>query len=93
MPDGVLLVVYALAAYRVTRLVVKDTLFDIPRSWLTVRLPAIFADLISCAWCIGFWISAAATYGLWLDNATLNWIALAFAASTVVGLISQRDVS
>lgn len=49
------------------------------------------AYLLSCAWCLGFWVSGAATlivsltYGL--DYPVLTWLA----SSTVVGLIGRID--
>lgn len=49
------------------------------------------AYLLSCAWCLGFWVSGAGTvlvslaYGL--DYPILVWLA----SSTVVGLIGRID--
>jgi len=116
MPDWVLLVLLALASYRVTRFVAKDAIaapvFDRLREWLEVRwirrhtrpgspeeFDAIESDtfnsriayLLSCAWCLGFWVSGAATllvslaYGL--DYPVLVWLA----SSTAIGLIGMVD--
>lgn len=49
------------------------------------------AYLLSCAWCLGFWVSGAATllvslaYGL--DYPVFTWLA----SSTIVGLIGRID--
>lgn len=71
------LVVLALAAYRITRFFVKDSLIGFgpdsgsamsvrvdrfaydsdgnDRSWLRGKI----GDLLTCTWCLGFWVSAA----------------------------------
>lgn len=59
----------ALAAFRLTRLAVVDSLLDGPRErlhgWLADKPggPKIIQGL-SCTWCTGAWISAA-TYTAW----------------------------
>lgn len=95
-------VVDALAAGRLTRLVTTDTFppvrilrdrilerFD-PGAEIRKRggeLPAV-AELVTCNWCAGFWISAGvvtarAVAGRWWDP-----VAKALAASMVVGLVA-----
>ena len=37
--DAVELIVLALATFRISRLVVEDTIFDVPRAWLLSRWP------------------------------------------------------
>lgn len=63
------------ASYRLTRIVVKDTIFDGTRNrlelWAWNRhslLGAKFAELITCPWCSGVWVSfvlACAVLGRW----------------------------
>jgi hypothetical protein len=52
------LVVAALAAARVTRLVVDDTILDTPRGWVMDRVQGWWADLLACPWCVSAYISA-----------------------------------
>lgn len=58
------LVLLALAAYRVTRLIVIDAIFDTPRdtayNWLERKgwTGDKLSYLISCTWCAGVWVSA-----------------------------------
>lgn len=87
-----MLLLTALAAHRLTRLVVEDTILDGPRMWLVNRAPdGKIATLITCPWCAGFWLSGvvvllvAATTNLPLP--LLVWPAVA----TVVGLLSLLE--
>jgi len=89
-----LLVLTALAAHRLTRLVVEDTILDAPRLWLVNRAPdGKVATLITCPWCSGFWLTGivvglvALTTNLPLP--LIVWPAL----STVVGLLSALEAS
>ena len=88
------LAVNGLAAYRITRLLQRDSLPPLPavREKLLAKyghLPV--SDLIDCPWCLGFWVSAgvvaasASPYRrLWAP------LAAALALSAVVGLISTH---
>lgn len=62
------LVVLSIAAYRLTRLFLFDTIIEISRNrfytlvanrkWLP-RIREKILDLTSCSWCLGFWVSLA----------------------------------
>lgn len=89
------LLVDALAAYRLTRLVVEDEITDQFREAIQRRLAGRDYDrliyLLSCYWCSGFWISLAV---LWARRATpRRWdpAARALAVSALVGLIHERS--
>lgn len=53
----------SLAAYRATRLLVEDMILKTPREklegWLEARDHAKLAHLVTCPWCVGFYVSAA----------------------------------
>lgn len=49
----------ALAAYRVTRLIAVDDITYRPRQWVGRRLPPYVDALVTCPWCVGFWVSGA----------------------------------
>jgi hypothetical protein len=107
MHDAALFVLLALACYRVTRLVVLDKIAEpvterirwwFERRWYAkheggseTHFNSKIAFMLSCPWCIGFWVSGAGTllvslaYGL--DYPILTW----FAVSTIVGLIGRID--
>lgn len=107
MHDLVLFVLLALACYRVTRLITTDKItepifdrlrFGLERRWYEkhdggsdTHFNSKLAFMLSCPWCIGFWVSGAGTllvslaYGL--DYPILTW----FALSTVVGFLGRFD--
>lgn len=88
-------IIYALAAYRVTRLITRDSLPPIAR----LRDHVIdrwgdnpWSELIVCPWCMGFWVSVAATaLASSPADVVTRWIAVPFAMSAVVGLLASRD--
>lgn len=93
------------AAYRLTRLWLKDDLPPLPelRAAMARRFIAHehahegkehpLLPLTECPWCAGFWISAGAV-ALELFPVTRRWwrpLALALASSAVVGFLSLHD--
>lgn len=81
------IVFISLAVFRATKLVVDDKVFDWPRNKLFDLIPHV-EPLVSCYWCIGFWLSGLTVlivkqfYGL--GYPFLSW----FAVSSLVGLLS-----
>lgn len=102
IPNWYGLVLLALAAYRIFRLLAEDLVLDRPRAWL-LGLPADWkegqpiprgyreklADFITCPWCLGFWV-VLAWWGAWMiwPHATLL-VAVPFAISTLIGALSH----
>lgn len=87
-------VVDALAAYRLTRLLTRDSLPPLPavRDHVQQRWgdhPA--ATLATCPWCVGFWITAGVGIARrWVPR----WwgpLALTLAGSAAVGLLATWD--
>lgn len=95
VPAWAWLPIYALAAYRLTRLWTRDSLPPLPRFRHYVRERwdgRAVVDLVDCPWCVGFWIavgvvvvSASPLAGAW------QWVALPLALSAVTGLLAMRD--
>lgn len=93
--DPLLLLINALAAYRLTRLWTRDSLPPLPQIRQAVLSrwgDKTWTELLVCDWCAGFWISAGVVAvasspaeGVWL------WLAVPLALSAVVGLIATRD--
>lgn len=93
LDDPALLVVYALAVYRLTRLVTADELTANLRERVLVRAQGrpMLAYLVTCPWCISIWIAAA-----WVLLATLAppvaWFAGAVLAfSAIAGLLAGKE--
>lgn len=107
MSEVWLVVLLALACYRVTRLVTTDKItepifnrirFGLERRWYAkhdggsdTHFNSKLAYMLSCPWCLGFWVSGAGTllvslaYGL--DYPIFTW----FAMSTVIGFLGRFD--
>lgn len=107
MGDAWLFILLALASYRVTRLVTTDKItepifervrWSLERRWYAkhdggsdTHFNSKLAFMLSCPWCLGFWVSGAGTllvslvYGL--DYPALTWLAV----STAVGFLGQLD--
>ena len=85
-------VILALASYRITRLVIEDEIADRPRNWLFKKIkPGSFFDtLLTCYWCLGFWVSVLVVGLYWAFPDVTPWILAPFALSALVGLIDQK---
>lgn len=81
-----------LAAFRVARLVIDDTLLDTPRGavldWLGDAGPPgeKLAEGLRCYWCVGMWAAAAVTWLRRRHPAAVD----ALAAAAIAGLIAQE---
>lgn len=86
-------VILALAVFRVTRLLIEDSILEPLRERTTFQLDPRnkFRELLECPWCLGMWISFAAAGLVLLWPAVITWLALPFALSAVVGLIAEHS--
>jgi len=93
LPFWYIYLAVALASYRVTRLVTRDSILDKPRMWVTERLkPGGYLDeLFHCSWCIGFWVSLVAVILVRHWPVGVAIIASPFAFSAVIGLLDRLD--
>jgi hypothetical protein len=98
IPDTVILVIYTLAAARVTGLITTDTITEEIRDnligWLDDRpktLGRYLATLITCPWCAGMWVSLIAAPLLWFAGHSPYLLvpALALAISQIIGMIAS----
>lgn len=92
VPDWWELLLLALAAFRVWRLLGVDSVLNRPRDWLVRDGDEYRQELdefLRCPWCFGFWIGVA----WWL--AWLVWphaalvVSVPFAISAVSGLVAK----
>ncbi|HEX2244634.1 MAG TPA: DUF1360 domain-containing protein, partial [Gammaproteobacteria bacterium] len=62
------LIVLILASFRITRIFVDDTITEPYRMWFVrwhekthSKASHFFLTLITCPWCLGWWVSGSAT--------------------------------
>lgn len=88
-------VVYALTAYRLTRLWTRDSLPPLPafRQYVLTRWGhRSWSALVDCPWCSGFWISVGVVLVASSPVAPVfQWVAVPLAVSAVVGLIATWE--
>jgi hypothetical protein len=85
-------VLVALAAFRLTRLIQRDTILDGPRKAVMDRHYADrIGELLNCPWCLGFWVSVAVVLAATvLPRKLWEPVVVALAASAVVGLLPME---
>lgn len=97
--DPLLLAVDALAAARLTHLVVEDGIADRPRerikSW-SFRRPygspgSRVGELIECGWCSGVWVAAAVLLARRLAPRWWHPLALGLALAQVAGMLNDAQ--
>lgn len=91
------MVIIGLSAFRIWRLLAIDTITEPLHgriNAMTTPAGQWLNQLWSCAWCLGFWISAALTGAVWWTMAPYSIgeaIMITFAASTIVGFVARLD--
>lgn len=96
--SALLLVVDALACYRLTRLVVADGITEPIRDRLITKRDGTTRDwweqLISCRYCVGVWVGFGVMAWRWLAPGVWTPIAYALAiacAAPLVALLEAED--
>jgi hypothetical protein len=92
--NGAHVAVQAAAAYRLTRLLQVDSLPPLPavRSWLITRYPDHpLIELVSCPWCLGFWVSVGVVAADAFVPKLWRPLALSLALSAAVGHLRGLD--
>lgn len=87
--DTLHLVIYALATYRLSVLVVEDDISAKFRSWCA-RQGRWLRSLTTCQWCVSVWLGAGTTC-LWrFGNSWGQWVCAALATSAVTGFLAEH---
>lgn len=90
--DPVALTVGALAVYRVTRLVVEDTIADPIRNRIVEAAPeGRLAYLVTCPWCVSVWVAAGWAGLAVAAPAVAAPVGAALAWSAAAGLLSSLE--
>lgn len=90
--DLLTFVILALAAFRVTRVITTDTVFEPVREKIWKKFPSShgFGYLITCDWCTGFYVSIAFVVGFLLVPMVVYVVSLVLSISAIIGLLASR---
>jgi hypothetical protein len=83
----------ALAVYRLTRLVVEDTVSEPLREWIWKNHPpdsTRLGYLVTCPWCVSIYMGTAVAVARTFAPRTWSIAARALAFSAVTGITTQR---
>jgi hypothetical protein len=85
-------VILALAAFRATRVITTDTVFEAVREKIWKRFPPSkgFGYLITCNWCTGFYISILFVIAYLLVPTIVFVVSLVLSISAIIGLLANR---
>jgi hypothetical protein len=87
------LIILALAAWRITRFLIEDHLFEPLRDRIWSKFPPESTKIgyfFSCPWCMGFWVSAVVVVLYTLVPVVALPVFTVFALSAIVGLIDTK---
>lgn len=88
------LLLYAIAAARLTRLIALDAIGDRPREWITTRTDntraAALGYLVNCPWCVGVWVATAVTAAAALGHGSpwIMWPIIALTLAQLAGMLT-----
>jgi hypothetical protein len=90
--SAVELVILILGVYRLTRLVVQDTILEPVRDWIWNRwgYDRGIGYLISCYWCTSFWFASLVVILYTIVSVPTLAAMLVLAISAAVGIIAAR---
>jgi hypothetical protein len=85
-------VILALAAFRVTRVITTDVVFESVRERIWKKFPSSkgFGYLITCDWCTGFYVSIAFVLAYLLVPVIVYVVSLVLSISAIIGLLANR---
>lgn len=84
------LLLNAAATYRLTRLVVADTITAPARRWVSDRFEGPLVELAFCAWCLGVWMAGLVTLLTALVPDIWAYGAYGLTLATAAGLIHEK---
>jgi hypothetical protein len=92
--DPFTFVILALAAFRITRLITTDTIFDPLREKIWNKFPPNRINigyLITCDWCTSIWVAPIVIFSYLLVPSVVFVVSLVLATSAVVGFLAARS--
>ena len=55
------LLIFILACWGLTHILVVGTIFDVPRDWITIK-SQFFGNMLACHQCCSFWVGMAMSF-------------------------------
>lgn len=92
--DPFTFVILALAAFRITRLITADRIFDSLREKIWNKFPPNRVNigyLITCDWCTSIWVAPIVIFSYLLVPSVVFVVSLVLATSAVVGFLAARS--
>jgi len=92
--DPFTFVILALAAFRITRLITTDRIFDELREKIWNKYPPTRLNigyLITCDWCTSIWVAPIVIFSYVLVPSVVFVVSLVLATSAVVGFLAARS--
>lgn len=87
--EPIVLLVDALAVYRLTHLIVEDKIAQPIRDW-AVRTSDFSMELVTCPWCVSIWFAAGVVLAQALVPTVWFFAALWLAFSAVAGFLEAH---
>lgn len=92
LPDFLKFLIFALAAWRTTRLLIEDVILEPLRERFWAKWPpesTKLGYLSTCYWCLGLWVAVIWGLVFWFGGSIGLLIAVIFAFSALIGLIQS----
>jgi hypothetical protein len=83
------LIIWILAAYGMTQILVYGSIFDTPRNWIKTN-STFFGDLISCVMCTSTWVGFF--FSLVFFSPTIDLVSITYSNIFFDGLLASGSV-
>ena len=83
------LIIWILAAYGMTQILVYGSIFDTPREWIKTN-STFFGDLISCVMCTSTWVGFF--FSLTFFSPTIDLVSITYSNIFFDGLLASGSV-
>jgi len=87
-------IIFALATYRLTRLIITEHILEAPRERILNRFnpsTSKFGYLFTCEWCMSIWVGLVFASWYTINADTARFFAVAFALSAIAGLLTAYE--
>lgn len=94
LPSPFHFVILALASYRLTKLLIEDTILNSLREKVWEKFPpesTYLGYLTTCPWCVGWWLSLVLFFCYTIVLTPTMWFCVPLAMSAIVGLLSALE--